>query len=367
MNDNTTTMSSLPLGWTRVRRRNRSISRPTNHAVKSVTSDRVSSSSSCENDDGRKNSDLHEDDEEDEEAIARNRIDIYKSIRRCPVAAVHNDSVIIWTGRAIFCLHEMNCTWFQGYFFRNEPNTLGKTRDPLPSSLLSHSPPSLSDFCININSNQTHLSYGLLATNRTDIDDCIQCEDCGYRSLDVTLFLPPPTAVADSKDLLMEDPAIITSSSSTQRQGRKQVSFERVHGYGGEMLTLISSQQQQYQKDDASDIISYTHDNKKRKTTTTINEKMKETKITTHPWIEFHPDQLYTDAAAEPFLEKYFRDLLIQLSSRMLKTEENDVSETSSSSHTSSMMYDHLNHGCKYLDIIPDCAIIVGQMTLSFS
>jgi hypothetical protein len=37
-------------------------------------------------------------------------------------------------------------------------------------------------------------SMGLLATNRADIDDCLQCDDYGYRYLDMTLFSPSTQA-----------------------------------------------------------------------------------------------------------------------------------------------------------------------------
>jgi hypothetical protein len=58
-------------------------------------------------------------------------------------------------GIGIFCLHDTDTSWFQGYF--------------IPKSSGIHKP------------------MGILAVQR-DIDECIQCAFGGYRELDVTLY-----------------------------------------------------------------------------------------------------------------------------------------------------------------------------------
>ena len=59
-------------------------------------------------------------------------------------------------GIGIFCLHDIDATWFQGYFFPEATNTT----KPI----------------------------GLLATPR-EMDECVQCADGGYREFDLTVYL----------------------------------------------------------------------------------------------------------------------------------------------------------------------------------
>lgn len=60
-------------------------------------------------------------------------------------------------GHAMFCLPELDSTWFQGYFTRNDT----KTTNIKP--------------------------LGLLAIQNMDMDDCLQCADGGYRELSLRL------------------------------------------------------------------------------------------------------------------------------------------------------------------------------------
>jgi len=64
-------------------------------------------------------------------------------------------------GKALFCLHSLDCSWFQGQFI-NARNSV-----------------TLGGSSVN--------SLGLLATQREDLDDCLQCSDGGYREIDLTL------------------------------------------------------------------------------------------------------------------------------------------------------------------------------------
>jgi hypothetical protein len=60
-------------------------------------------------------------------------------------------------GQVIFCLHEYNPQWFQGYFV---PKT-GSTKKP----------------------------WGLLA-QQEEIDECLACSDGGYRRISLTIYTP---------------------------------------------------------------------------------------------------------------------------------------------------------------------------------
>ena len=249
-----TKSSSLPLGWTRVRRRSNDTNAQTqtlsccpscNEDEKEDGQPRASSSSLCSN-----NTNISH-----------------------PLVGVDAFDIITWKGRAIFCLHEIDCTWFQGYFFPDD------SVPPFTSS-----------------------SFGLLATTRHDMDDCLHCEDSGYRFLDISLFLPMNAIV--------------------RRQGR-QLRFERVQGIGGDMMSL-ESQGRLGTK-------GFEHIDMGENSSTLL----------------FQPDHFYTDAIAEPFLQKYFAHLVTQLSHR--------------SSPTSAVVFPN-----NLIDVIPDCAIVVGQMTISF-
>lgn len=114
--DKNGTVSPLPLGWTRVKRR------------------RI--------DEIEHNEDYCE--------------DPFCRKRRAPLtlSTIANETSIpsrSFQGTAVFCLHETNPDWFQGYFFQ------GTT------------------------------TWGMLCEQQ-DVDDCLQCADGGYRVLKTTLY-----------------------------------------------------------------------------------------------------------------------------------------------------------------------------------
>jgi hypothetical protein len=89
-------------------------------------------------------------------------------------------------GQAIFCLHELDPAWVQGYF--------------VPSG-----------------SNQP---WGLLAVQE-EIDDCLACSDGGYRRVGLTVYPPKPAAAA--------------TAAATQRKRR---TIANIDWTGGDMMTL---------------------------------------------------------------------------------------------------------------------------------
>jgi hypothetical protein len=89
------------------------------------------------------------------------------------------------SGKVVFCLPDTDPSWFQGYFFLNDRNS-------------SSSKP-----------------WGLLAV-QTDLDECLQCEDGGYRQVKLQ---------------------VLTYSGHAATE---QYSFDTVEWTGGDMMRLES-------------------------------------------------------------------------------------------------------------------------------
>jgi len=92
-------------------------------------------------------------------------------------------------GKAVFCLPEPGCGWFQGYFFpenvldkidEDEENVPPSNSDPgaTPETIVS------TDARSAINNRQER-PWGLLAAEK-EIDQC--CVDAGYLELDISIF-----------------------------------------------------------------------------------------------------------------------------------------------------------------------------------
>jgi hypothetical protein len=141
----------------------------------------------------------------------------------------------ILQGQAIFCLAEIDAKWFQGYFSM-------RGRKPL----------------------------GLLA-EQTDIDECLQCNDGGYRELSIQLF---------------------------RRDHQPKVTFANVEWTGGDMIKLQAA------------------------------------------GMVFETEKFLTGKKAVPLVEQYFGGLVKKLR-------------------------EHEGEDTPLLDLIPDVAIVMGNMSLS--
>ena len=93
-------------------------------------------------------------------------------------------------GKGIFCLHSLDCKWFQGHF--------------LPS-------------------HNSKIAMGLLAVDRPDLDECLQCADGGYREVDLTAF----SSCSDISSV---------GDCGNERRKRKQLLWERVTCTGGDVI-----------------------------------------------------------------------------------------------------------------------------------
>jgi hypothetical protein len=172
----------LPLGWTQVRRggtRKRKLAGISQTAVEICCDDPAS----CD----KQGSTNH---------AVRNSGDateiIHQKGGKPTVDAKDDESsssrLMVVEGQAVFCLHSLDATWFQGQFLPSS-STIQKTKRPM----------------------------GILAVNREDMDDCLKCADGGYREMDVTIY-----------------------NNRSQKQ-KKKILIQQVSCTGGDMLSLSSN------------------------------------------------------------------------------------------------------------------------------
>lgn len=92
-------------------------------------------------------------------------------------------------GKALFCLHSLDCTWFQGRFVDSQMASVANRRVK---------------------------TLGLLVQQREDIDECLQCHDGGYREIDLSIY----------------------SKKIAGKREREKVVMERLECTGGDMLCI---------------------------------------------------------------------------------------------------------------------------------
>jgi len=107
-------------------------------------------------------------------------------------------------GLAVFCLHDTDPKWFQGYFF------------PSPSSSNEDNNNSGDETILKQQGQQK--PWGLLC-QQEELDDCMQCADGGYRKVTMTIF-----------------------PFSTRHQIIKKQSIANIEWTGGDMMRLSSPQ-----------------------------------------------------------------------------------------------------------------------------
>eukprot|EP00978_Attheya_sp_CCMP212_P021429 scaffold62527_cov49-Attheya_sp.AAC.2 len=178
----------LPLGWTQVRRggtRKRKLAGIGQTVVDFCCDDPAS----CDN-----QGSMNHGNAATENSAARNSGDAAENIQpkggKPTVDAKDDESsssrLVVVEGQAVFCLHSLDATWFQGQFLPN--STQKNIKRPM----------------------------GILAVNREDMDDCLKCADGGYREMDVTIY----------------------NNRSPQK---KKLLLQQVSCTGGDMLSLSSN------------------------------------------------------------------------------------------------------------------------------
>ena len=166
-------------------------------------------------------------------------------------------------GTGIFCLHEIECKWFQGHF--------------IPSS---H----------NMNKVST---FGILAVEYEDVDECLICSDGGYREIYMTILSSKVKADRGEND-----------DSRGNNKERRKLEVHQLECTGGDMLR-ISSKESSQKKELGIQVL-------------------------------FEADRIFTGKKAALLVQKYFSSL---------------VSNESMSNDS-------------VLDLLPDCAVVTGDMEL---
>ena len=186
------------------------------------------------------------------------------------VASTENRQTV--RGKAIFCLHDLDCSWFQGHFL------------PL-NDILS--------------------SLGLLAVNRIDVDECLQCRDGGYREVDLRIVSSQTNKTRRTNN--GSNNRVYTQRSAEEK---KKLNVERVVCTGGDMIRMKS--------DDTA--------------------------------VTFEAERVITGVKVVPLVERYFKSLL--KSARKLgahddEEKKDDMGEAS------------------VLELLPHCAVVIGSMELN--
>ena len=177
--NNTSSLSApLPLGWTRINKRKRKIVTNSNDENDEGIDFFCCEDPNCnerQDKDNSKSKEIVEKEKQEDEKEPKNR-----------TASL--------SGKGLFCLHTLDCKWFQGHF--------------IPARMNASS------------------SFGLLAVERDDIDECLQCRDGGYKEIDLTFL-------SASKKWKKE--------SSDSNKKRKKLKVDRLTCTGGDMLRIANS------------------------------------------------------------------------------------------------------------------------------
>lgn len=173
--------SNLPVEWTcvtRKRAKQGSISSRNSASVSTIGRTTIESSKDSVSLDEGENAcsccpptELDEDDDTDTDMMWKGEE------MKNEEAASRRQEVMNHRGIGVFCLHDTDTSWFQGYF--------------IPKSSVNPKP------------------IGILAVQR-DIDECIQCALGGYRELDLTLYNFLKTEGGGSQDNASHSSSSIT-------------------------------------------------------------------------------------------------------------------------------------------------------------
>mmetsp|Transcript_4992 Transcript_4992/g.9504 ORF Transcript_4992/g.9504 Transcript_4992/m.9504 type:complete len:366 (-) Transcript_4992:82-1179(-) len=223
----------------------------------------------------------------------------------------------ILKGKALFCLHSLDCSWFQGQFIINDSNSKlpSTTRNDNDDDLLhprSRHHHSLQDDAVK--------SLGLLAKRRSDIDDCLKCSDGGYSEIDLTVL---GRRTHDNDDHVDE---IYPKKVGEHEMMRRSMTIKRLICTGGDMLCIRNSS-----------FVTTTTTSCSRNSSSSSSSSSDSDVI-----VSFDAEQIITGEGKVDYLtRKYFPNLL----SPSIGISNDD--------------------GPCVLTQYPDCAIVVGNMSLS--
>ena len=275
---------SLPLEWTQISR-GKSKQRRKKENNNDSDSDFMSCCESCPPSEIRRNS-----------ASAHH---IREQTQEINNEASHPLSTTL-NGKGIFCLHSLDTDWFQGYFIPDNSNSIS-----------------------NLNSKRKPLA--LLAVNRNDVDDCLQCSDGGYREIDLTAFSSAPKK--------FEEESNVKEKKQTVKK-RKTKKWTRVICTGGDMLCFSES---------TTPI-----------TTESSSGRRQDGKL------RFEAEKVLTGEKVEPFMKRYFSNLLQHVVRNV------DVDRVADKQNTVGAVGETIcRTNVSTLELLPECAIVSRSMTIS--
>lgn len=193
-------------------------------------------------------------------------------------------------GMSVLLLPSIESRWFQGHFVPQSTHLNGSVKRSTNFGSIR--------------------PIGLLAVERDDTDECLQCRDGGYREVDLTI-LGPSGGAGD----------------------RKRRTFDRSICTGGDMIRLRAGRM--------------ADQDPTRPTSSSIEG------------VAFDAERVLTGRKAAPYLVRYFSSIVTKM------MEENAASGNDGAGREefSPVGVDGLTcHETKALEALPDCAIILGEM-----
>mmetsp|Transcript_29997 Transcript_29997/g.72794 ORF Transcript_29997/g.72794 Transcript_29997/m.72794 type:complete len:364 (+) Transcript_29997:108-1199(+) len=141
-----------------------------------------------------------------------------------------NNNTKIVHGHAIFCLHDWNPSWIQGYFLPSSSSSSSS-----PSSLMKDTRSTLfGGNCVTTTPFDKALvkPWRMLGVQE-EIDECLECADGGYRRLTLTVYHDTSPAISSA--------ATTAADAGTTKRPRKKTKTTKFHGVewtGGDMMDL---------------------------------------------------------------------------------------------------------------------------------
>ena len=195
-------------------------------------------------------------------------------------------------GMSVLLLPSIESRWFQGHFVPQSTHLNGSIKRSTNFGSIR--------------------PIGLLAVERDDTDECLQCRDGGYREVDLTILGPSGGA-----------------------GGRKRRTFDRSICTGGDMIRLRAGRM--------------ADQDPTRPTSPSIEG------------VAFDAERVLTGRKAAPYLVRYFSSIVTKMMEEDAASANNDGGGREEI--VSPVGVDGLTcHEVKALEALPDCAIILGEM-----
>lgn len=370
--------SDLPLGWTRMRRQcsttdgdNRRNSRKLKRAR--VTNDLF------DDDDSVKDEDIGDDDYLDSSILycCKNHRDRGYATIPIGLPGLPIQINFFYRGTVIFCLMDHDPKWFQGYFFPQKPDLMTSIKSDISS--IAESPLIIKsrDLIRNTNSNMDPISHlmstilkdaennnkesQLLSTSsnkqldqswikpwgllciQEEIDECLQCQDGGYRQISMTVN----TFQKGTK----------TNIVDVEQMKKSAHTLNNIVWTGGDMMRLLLLSQSSAFTQGVDE--SSNGNNTKNGSIAATEQKKKQNDCVI---LSVETDKVYTGVKTVPFIEKYFGSLVRQLS--LIQEENNSNIDINNIEQSLNQNNRKIFKKSNVLELMPNVAIVIGTMKL---